>query len=154
MPEYQELDVLLILQATSGTEETADGKYTSEGSMGLLRVRVREIACYRCRLVGLGFLNPSGFVNIQRKFLRVLGLTKMTVLLAFTIAGYNVDRIRAFVARTAVERAAKGKIRRSAVAEPGRTCWATRLPRLVPTLPPRAHSSEPNSSARRGSAMR
>ncbi len=41
----------------------------------------------------------GGFVNIERKFMRVLGLTKTSVLLAFTVAGYNVDRIRSFVAR-------------------------------------------------------
>lgn len=42
----------------------------------------------------------GGYVNIERKFCRVLGLTKMTVMLAFTVVGYNVDRIRAFLART------------------------------------------------------
>ena len=37
----------------------------------------------------------GGFVSIERKFMRVLGVTKMTVLLAFAIAGCNMDRIRA-----------------------------------------------------------
>ncbi len=41
----------------------------------------------------------GGFVNIERKFCRVLGLTKMTLLLACTIAGYNRNRIRAFLSR-------------------------------------------------------
>jgi hypothetical protein len=45
----------------------------------------------------------GGFVNIQRKFFRVMGLAKMTVLLASTIVGYNVDRIRSFLARKAEE---------------------------------------------------
>lgn len=53
----------------------------------------------------------GGFVNIERKFLRVMGLTKVTVMLAFTIAGYNIDRIRAFVLQTAVEWDAKKKTR-------------------------------------------
>lgn len=39
-------------------------------------------------------LLKGGFVNIERKFIRVLGITKVTVLLAFTLVGYNLDRIR------------------------------------------------------------
>jgi hypothetical protein len=34
----------------------------------------------------------GGFVNIARKFFRVFGSTKMTILLAFTVVGYNLDR--------------------------------------------------------------
>jgi hypothetical protein len=45
-------------------------------------------------------LLKGGFVNIERKFFRVLGLTKVTVLLAFTLVGYNLDRIRSFLAST------------------------------------------------------
>jgi hypothetical protein len=41
----------------------------------------------------------GGFVNIERKFFRIFGRTKLTVLLAFTVAGYNLDRIRSFLAR-------------------------------------------------------
>jgi hypothetical protein len=48
---------------------------------------------------GANAMLKGGFVNIERKFLRVLGRTKMMLLLAFTIAGHNRDRIRAFVAR-------------------------------------------------------
>jgi hypothetical protein len=43
----------------------------------------------------------GGFVNIERKFFRIFGRTKLTVLLAFTVAGYNVDRIRSFLMRKA-----------------------------------------------------
>jgi hypothetical protein len=43
----------------------------------------------------------KGYENIERKFMRVLGRVKMTVMLACAVAGYNVDRIRAFIARTA-----------------------------------------------------
>jgi hypothetical protein len=46
-------------------------------------------------------LLKGGFVNIERKFFRVLGLTKVTVLLAFTLVGYNLDRIRSFLASKA-----------------------------------------------------
>lgn len=41
----------------------------------------------------------GGFTNIERKLVRVMGITKVTVMLAFTIAGYNIDRIRSFVIR-------------------------------------------------------
>jgi hypothetical protein len=53
----------------------------------------------------------GGFVNIQRKFLRVLGLTKMTVMLAFTIAGYNLECIRSFNASIAATETASEKKR-------------------------------------------
>ena len=48
----------------------------------------------------------GGFVNIQHKFLRVFGLAKMTVLLAFTLAGYNLEATRSFLARKTAERTA------------------------------------------------
>jgi hypothetical protein len=38
----------------------------------------------------------GGFVDLSRGFFRVFGTTKMTVLLGFTVAGYNLDRVRAF----------------------------------------------------------
>jgi len=36
------------------------------------------------------------FVDVGRGFQRVFGVTKITVLLAFSVAGYNVDRVRSF----------------------------------------------------------
>ena len=39
----------------------------------------------------------GGFVNLTRGFFRVMGQTKATVLLGFTLAGFNLDRVRAFV---------------------------------------------------------
>ena len=41
----------------------------------------------------------GGFVNIQHKFFRVLGLAKMTLLMAFTLAGCNLEAIRSFLAK-------------------------------------------------------
>ena len=38
----------------------------------------------------------GAFADLSRGFIRVFGKTKMTVLLGFTIAGYNLDRIRSF----------------------------------------------------------
>ena len=39
------------------------------------------------------------FVNIKHKFFRVFGLAKMTLLLAFTVARYNLEAIRSFLAK-------------------------------------------------------
>lgn len=49
----------------------------------------------------------GGFVNIASKFFRVMGTVKMTVLLAFTVAGYNLERIRSFLAKHAPTSAGK-----------------------------------------------
>jgi hypothetical protein len=38
----------------------------------------------------------GAFVDLGRGFFRVLGQVKMTVLLGFTVAGFNLDRIRSF----------------------------------------------------------
>jgi len=43
----------------------------------------------------------GGFVDIGRKFFRVFGLAKLTVLLAFTVASFNLDRVRSFIAKHA-----------------------------------------------------
>ena len=41
----------------------------------------------------------GGFVDLGRGFFRVFGVTKMTVFLAFSVAGFNVDRVRSFRAK-------------------------------------------------------
>lgn len=60
---------------------------------------------YRRRNVveGVNAMLKGGFVNIQQKFFRVFRLTKLTFLLAFTIAGYNIDCIRSFNERKVAE---------------------------------------------------
>ena len=65
---------------------------------------------YRRRNVveGTNAALKGGFVNVQHKFFRVFGLTKLTVLLAFTVAGYNVERIRSFKASVAATEVATG----------------------------------------------
>ena len=44
----------------------------------------------------------GAFVDLARGFFRVVGKVKMTVLLGFTIAAYNVDRVRSFQAKQAL----------------------------------------------------
>jgi len=39
------------------------------------------------------------FVDLGRGFMRVMGRVKATVLLGFTVAAYNIDRVRAFRAK-------------------------------------------------------
>jgi hypothetical protein len=48
----------------------------------------------------------GAFADLSRGFFRVFGRTKISVLLGFTVAAYNVDRVRSFRAKQA-ESAAK-----------------------------------------------
>ncbi len=48
----------------------------------------------------------GGFADLSRGFFRVFGRTKMSVLLGFTVAAYNLDRIRSFRAKQEAEKAA------------------------------------------------
>jgi hypothetical protein len=41
----------------------------------------------------------GGFVDVNRGFLRVFGVTKITVALVFSVAGFNIDRVRSFRAK-------------------------------------------------------
>lgn len=41
----------------------------------------------------------GAFANLGRGFFRVMGLVKQTVLLGFTLAAYNLDRVRSFKAK-------------------------------------------------------
>ena len=45
----------------------------------------------------------GAFTSVARGFFRVFGLVKITVLLGFTIAAYNIDRVRSFRAKLAEE---------------------------------------------------
>ena len=45
----------------------------------------------------------GAFADLGRGFLRVMGVTKMTVMLGFTLAGFNLDRIRSFRAKHALD---------------------------------------------------
>lgn len=41
----------------------------------------------------------GAFADLSRGFFRVMGLVKTTVLLGFTLAAYNLDRVRSFKAK-------------------------------------------------------
>jgi hypothetical protein len=41
----------------------------------------------------------GAFADLSRGFVRVMGVTKMTVMLGFTLAAYNLDRIRSYRAK-------------------------------------------------------
>ncbi len=45
----------------------------------------------------------GAFTDLGRGFMRVMGVTKMTVMLGFTLAAYNLDRIRSFRAKHALD---------------------------------------------------
>lgn len=63
-----------------------------------------RIACRRRDAVeGVNGQLKGSFVNISQKFFRVFGLVKMKILLAFTLAAYNLETIRSFLAKQAAE---------------------------------------------------
>ena len=45
----------------------------------------------------------GAFADLGRGFMRVMGTTKMTVMLGFTLAAFNLDRIRSFRAKHALD---------------------------------------------------
>src|SRR5216684_8013761 len=49
----------------------------------------------------------GAFADLSRGFFRIMGLVKMTVLLGFTLAAYNVDRVRSFKAKQGWETTAR-----------------------------------------------
>jgi hypothetical protein len=50
----------------------------------------------------------GAFADLSRGFFRVMGLVKTTVLLGFTLAAYNLDRVRSFKAKHGLD--AEGKV--------------------------------------------
>jgi len=77
------------------------------------------------------------FVNIGQKFFKVFGLVKIKILLAFTLAAYNLEIIRSFVARKTVveEEAKKPRKRKKRRKETWRDVVAVR-PATGPDPPP------------------
>src|ERR1700751_6151690 len=49
----------------------------------------------------------GAFADLGRGFMRVMGVTKMTVMLGFTLAANNLDRIRSFRAKHRLDEAGK-----------------------------------------------
>jgi len=60
---------------------------------------------------GANGMLKGGFVNIAHKFFRVFGLTKMRILLAATIVGFNLWAIGSFMVKKANEAAEAEKPR-------------------------------------------
>ncbi len=56
---------------------------------------------HRGELVAGNAAHQGAFVDLARGFFRVLGQVKMSVLLGFTLAAYNLDRVRSFRAKQA-----------------------------------------------------
>jgi hypothetical protein len=53
----------------------------------------------------------GAFTDIGRGFMRVMGVTKMTVMLGFTLASYNLDRVRSFRAKHHLDEAGRQSVR-------------------------------------------
>ena len=65
-----------------------------------------RISMYRRQVVESANSALKGaFADLSRGFFRVFGQTKLSVLLGFTLAAYNLDRIRSFRAKQAEDEA-------------------------------------------------
>jgi hypothetical protein len=83
-----------------------------------------RISMYRRQVVeSVNAALKGAFTDISRGFFRVFGRTKITVLLGFTVAAYNLDRLRSFRAKQAEE---EGQPRRRAKRRQG--TWADLTP--------------------------
>ena len=94
----------------------------------------------------------GGFADLSRGFFRVFGRTKITVLLGFTLAAYNLDRVRSF--RAKLSRGAGANPSRRAKRRLGRGyCFASTESRVADRGTPDrrlnlSRSSEPRSPQR------
>jgi hypothetical protein len=79
----------------------------------------------------------GAFTDLGRGFMRVMGVTKMTVMLGFTLASFNLDRLRSFRAKHHLDESgqvveqpkrSRGKRRRGT--------WAEIIERPAPAAPP------------------
>jgi hypothetical protein len=74
------------------------------------------------------------FTDLGRGFMRVMGVTKMTVVLGFTIASFNLDRIRSFRAKHHLDEEGRHSERPKQTRAKRRTgTWAEVI---EPTTPP------------------
>ena len=75
----------------------------------------------------------GAFADLSRGFFRVFGQTKISVLLGFTIAAYNLDRIRSFKAKQVEDEAAP--VRR---AKRRKGTWSDVITQDSESVPPKA----------------
>lgn len=77
------------------------------------------------------------FTDLSRGFLRVMGLTKMTVLLGFSLAAFNLDRIRSYRAKHQLDENGKPtKARIQTRAKRRTNTWADVIEPSAVTGPP------------------
>ena len=103
-----------------------------------------RISMYRRQVVESANAALKGaFADLSRGFFRVFGQTKITVLLGFTLAAYNLDRVRSFRAKQAEEDA---QPRRRAKRRLG--TWSACLSEEVDAVPRRRQRTLPVSAPR------
>jgi hypothetical protein len=78
----------------------------------------------------------GGFADLSRGFFRVFGRTKMSILLGFTVAAYNLDRIRSFRAKQEAEKAAPRRRKKRRQGTLGELLGPTETPVPASTGPP------------------
>jgi hypothetical protein len=94
-----------------------------------------RISMYRRQVVESANSALKGaFADLSRGFFRVFGQTKISVLLGFTLAAYNLDRVRSFRAKKAE---AAQPVRR---AKRRKGTWSECISRDADVVPPSATS--------------
>jgi hypothetical protein len=79
----------------------------------------------------------GAFTDLGRGFMRVMGLTKMTVMLGFTLASFNLDRVRSFRAKHHLDEAGRSTQRPKLTRAKRRTgTWADVIERPEPLARP------------------
>jgi len=79
----------------------------------------------------------GAFTDLGRGFMRVMGLTKMTVMLGFTLASFNLDRVRSFRAKHHLDETGRPAIKPKQTRAKRRTgTWAEIIERPEVEAPP------------------
>jgi hypothetical protein len=99
-----------LVPMDDGCEKCCTGTHTSQAVEMARWHRItygtttRRISMGRRQVVeSVNAALKGAFTDLGRAFMRVMGVTKMTVMLGFTLAGSNLDRIRSFRAKHALD---------------------------------------------------
>jgi hypothetical protein len=99
-----------LVPVAEGCEECCDGILTAQAVEMAWWQRITygttawRISMGRRQVVeSVNAALKGAFTDLGRGFMRVMGVTKMTVMLGFTLAAFNLDRIRSFRAKHALD---------------------------------------------------
>jgi hypothetical protein len=97
-----------LVEVPDGVTQCCDGTLSAPPAELPLAQRIPfgttawRVSMYRRQAVeSVNAALKGSFADVSRGFFRVFGLVKITVLLGFTLAAYNLDRVRSFRAKRA-----------------------------------------------------